>query len=67
MTDESNKVPKGKGRPSLGMMFECCHIYRRIFKVDDGSAYQGRCPRCGRVARVLIGPGGSDNRVFRAH
>ncbi len=55
-----------KGRDSLGVMFECCQVYRRIFKRADGTAYEGRCPRCRRMVRVLVGKGGSDSRVWRA-
>ena len=50
----------------LGVMFECCRVYRRIYKNHDGTAYEGSCPRCGRRVRIQIGPGGSKNRFYRA-
>lgn len=50
----------------LGVMFECCRVYRRIYRNKDGTAYQGACPRCGRRVKVAIGPGGSKNRFYRA-
>ena len=55
-----------KQQPWLGVMFECCNVYRRIQKKQDGSAYEGRCPRCYRLVRVAVGEGGSSSRVWRA-
>ena len=55
-----------KGKPFLGVLFECCHTYRRIYKNRAGTAYEGRCPRCGLSVRVPIGPGGTSRRQFRA-
>lgn len=57
---------KGKELPWIGVMFECCNAYRRIFKRADGTAYEGKCPRCRRSVRVRVGEGGSTNRIFRA-
>ena len=56
---------KGQERPWVGVMFECCNAYRRIFKRPDGQAYEGKCPKCHRVARVRVGEGGSGSRIFR--
>ncbi len=50
----------------LGVMFECCHVYRRIYINRQGSAYEGACPRCGRRAVVRIAAGGSNCRFVRA-
>lgn len=67
MTRDAKDDANATGAPqSLGVMFECCHIYRRIFKRPDGSAYEGRCPKCGHPARVLVGEGGSASRVWRS-
>ncbi|MCA9322355.1 MAG: hypothetical protein KDB53_16555 [Planctomycetes bacterium] len=53
-------------RPWLGILFECCHVYARIYRNREGNAYTGGCPRCGRRLRVPVGPGGSGQRQFRA-
>jgi D-aminoacyl-tRNA deacylase len=55
-----------KDKKFLGIMFECCNIYRRIYINKGGNAYEGRCPKCFAMVKVSIGPGGSDNRMFRA-
>lgn len=50
----------------LGILFECCGVYGRIYKNKDETAYVGRCPKCLRTIRVPIGEGGSGQRFFRA-
>ncbi len=53
-------------RPWLSVWFRCCHVYARIYRVRDGSAYSGRCPKCGAEVRALIGGGGTSRRFFEA-
>lgn len=50
----------------LGIMFECCNVYRRVYINKEGNAYEGRCPKCYAVVKVRIGADGSDTRIFRA-
>jgi len=54
------------GRPFLGILFECCHVYTRIYRNQDRTAYEGRCPHCLRTVRVRIDPAGSADRFFVA-
>jgi hypothetical protein len=53
-------------RPFVGVQFECCEAYARIYINRDRTAYEGRCPRCLRQLTVKIGPGGTSSRFFRA-
>lgn len=53
-------------RPFLGVHFECCNVYVHIYRNASATAYEGRCPRCGRNVRIPIGTGGSSSRIFRA-
>jgi hypothetical protein len=39
----------------LGVMFECCNIYQRIYVNKEGNAYEGRCPKCFAEVKALIG------------
>lgn len=61
MTDENKKTPK----KFLGILFECCGVYGRIYQNKDGTAYVGRCPKCMRAIKVKIGEGGTGQRFFR--
>ena len=54
------------GGKILGVHFECCDIYRRIYPNREGTAYVGHCPRCARRVQFLIGAEGTSARFFRA-
>lgn len=62
MAEENRQAFK---RPFLGIWFECCHVYGRIYKNKDGTAYTGRCPKCLRSVRVRVGGEGTNRRFFR--
>lgn len=51
----------------LGIMFNCCNVYSRIYINKEGTAYTGRCPRCGKTIKVPIGEGGTDVRFLDAY
>ena len=59
----NNEVPQK--RPFLGIWFECCCVYGRIYKNKEGTAYVGRCPKCLRQVRARVGEGGTNQRFFR--
>jgi len=56
-----NKSAKKK---FLGLKFTCCGVYARVYVNRDGTAYEGRCPKCLKSVKLKIGEGGTDNRFF---
>ena len=50
---EEDKEQTSK-RKFLGIWFECCHVYGRLYKNKEGSHYVGRCPKCLRSVKVRI-------------
>jgi hypothetical protein len=61
----SGRTP-GPRRPFLSVWYRCCHVYGRMYRNPAETAYHGRCPKCGAPVRALIGPDGTDSRVFIA-
>jgi hypothetical protein len=53
-------------RKFLGVHFECCDIYTRVYINRDTTAYVGFCPKCARKIRFAVGQGGTSARFFRA-
>ena len=53
-------------RKFLGVLFECCNVYRRIYINKEKNAYEGRCPKCQREVKAFIGSEGTDTRFFKA-
>jgi hypothetical protein len=54
----------GPRRKFLSVHYRCCHTYGRLYRNAAGTAYEGRCPRCGAAVRALIGPNGTNQRTF---
>jgi hypothetical protein len=67
-THDSNQDPscEKKTRPFLGIRFDCCRTYGRIYRCDTAMSYQGRCPKCLKPIKVKVGSGGTSNRFFNA-
>ncbi len=51
----------------LGVMFECCNVYGRLYKNKQGTHYEGKCPRCLKPVKIRIGEGGTTNRFFKVY
>jgi hypothetical protein len=52
-------------RKFVGVKFECCATYARIYINRDQTAYIGNCPRCAKQVCLRIGPEGTDARFFK--
>jgi hypothetical protein len=64
---ENRPAGKKDTRRFIGIQFACCGVYARIYVNKDETAYEGRCPKCCRQIRILIGPGGTEERFFTAY
>jgi len=64
--NNENETKNSEKRSYLGIMFNCCNAYGRVYKNKEGTAYVGRCPRCLRSIKIKVGEGGTDRRFFNA-
>ena len=53
------------GKPFIGVMFECCNMYVRVYRKSAGTGYEGQCPRCYKTVWFMVGDGGSASRFWR--
>jgi hypothetical protein len=58
-----NSTPNA-ARPFVSVLFRCCNVYQRIYRSADGTKYDGRCPKCARSVRFLVGDDGTSERFF---
>jgi hypothetical protein len=57
----------GAGRAWLAVHWRCCSAYSRVYRNKTATAYEGRCPRCGKLVTVRIGAEGTAARFFEAY
>jgi len=61
-----NAGRKSQSRRWIGIHFECCGVYSRIYRNANGTQYVGYCPRCQKKVQVKVGQGGISARFFKA-
>lgn len=62
--DENQPVEK---RKYIGIQFECCGTYARIYFNKAQNAYVGRCPKCLKNVKVMVDKErGTSQRFFKA-
>ena len=66
MVERRSKQSAGGPRPFIGIWFRCCSVYQRIYRSPGADRYSGFCPRCLRRLEVLVGPDGTEERIFEA-
>ena len=62
--DAAGSSDAARDRPYLSVLFNCCRAYQRVYRSRDGTAYAGRCLRCGAAVTFRVGEGGTDARHF---
>ena len=66
-TSDGDREPTAlRNRPWVGIRFDCCGFYARVYRSADGTVYRGACPRCQRHVTLRVGPDGTDARFFVA-
>ena len=61
-SQSSDRTP----RPWIGIRFECCGAYARVYRNPEATAYVARCPHCLQTVTLRVGPDGTDQRFFVA-
>ena len=65
--DSPSASGDGEQKKFLGLKFTCCGVYSRVYVNREGTAYEGRCPKCLKHVRLAIGEGGTDSRFFEVY
>ena len=65
-SSSKKKAGAAKERPFIGVRWECCDAYTRVYRHVSGEFYLGRCPKCGKSVRLEVGAGGTNSRFFKA-
>jgi len=68
--DGHNKPRRPKQRDDqrrfIGVQFDCCRTYSRIYINPLRTEFIGHCPRCGKQICIKVSPDGTDASFFTA-
>jgi hypothetical protein len=56
--------PPAQARPWLSVLFNCCGVYQRVYRHATRDEYVGRCPKCTRAVKFVVGDEGTTSRSF---
>ncbi|MCL2844298.1 MAG: hypothetical protein FWE23_02460 [Chitinivibrionia bacterium] len=48
----------------MGVRFDCCGVYTRLYRPVERPYYYGNCPKCGKAVHIPVAKGGSSSRFF---
>jgi len=54
-------------KPFVGIIYDCCNQYGRVYLNRKGDALEGRCPRCMKRVVLRISKDGTDDRFLRVN
>ncbi|MCB9852885.1 MAG: hypothetical protein H6819_07295 [Phycisphaerales bacterium] len=65
---DAHEAPSANGvhRVWVGVYYECCAAYSRVYRRADEMCYRGRCPECGAAVSIQVGPKGIRARMLIA-
>lgn len=66
VTQGTGSDSSSNGRPWIGIHFQCCGVYTRVYRRHDDTRYEGRCPKCAAKVSLRVGPDGVASRTFTA-
>ena len=66
MADAAASSSSSDSRPWIGIHFQCCGVYTRVYRRPEAVSYEGRCPKCAAKVSLRVGPEGVASRVFTA-
>lgn len=61
----NESLPQYARRPFVGIMYDCCGVYGRLYLNRTRTAFEGHCPQCYRKVTVPVGEDGTDARFLR--
>lgn len=63
--NKATDIPKARKR-FIGVKFDCCQVYTRIYANKDETSFEGRCPKCLRKVSIKTHKKGVNLKWFSA-